>query len=675
MKKIFRHFMVMMGVGLWVILGGGSSHSQNLPPVFDPVGTCYVNEGDTLNINLFATDPDGDILKIWVLGSSPNVVFSDDGEGHANFCWVPEFIGPHSSSGSPFELLFFASDGSLATQMEVKVNVVNVNRPPQLILPDSFSVGAATELVFQVRAEDPDKERVRIGVVDLPGGADLDEEGIFSWTPGLADTGEHRVIFEAIDLSGGNDLKEAHIRVISSSPYVLSIGIIEALVGGKVQIPINLNNPDTVSGMELLVRYDPTIYTFLGLTKDSTRVSEWEYYVCRERSEGLFELIKIVGIADFPNELSTSPLFPGDGPLTYLNFEITSNTQYAGLLIPLEFYHFHFDFTDNTLSTFSGEFISRDKINFGNGGVLLKAGNILLGDINLNGIPFDVGDPVVLARHLVYGIPLSQQQLLNSDVNQDGHWATLADLVYIIMRIQEEGSPPYVEPDPKAQVVKAIISDEPTGLQGHESIMSFSIGSDSEVGGVLFVFKGIDLNSENVQLSPEIQDMELYTRQDGDELKVMIISTEGKYIQAGDRSLFTIEGEGTLDSVEISISDSEGNLVGVKTIYEQRSTLPRAYSLSQNYPNPFNPVTRIQYSVGRGQTEAADNSAQEVTLKVYNVLGRLVKILVDEEKLPGTYQVVWDGRDENKEEVSSGIYFYRLKASDYVEAKKMILLK
>jgi hypothetical protein len=675
MKKIFRHLVVMMGVGLWFILGGGSSHSQNLPPVFDPVGTCYVNEGDTLNINLFATDPDGDILKIWVLGSPPNVVFSDDGEGYANFCWVPEFIGPQSSSGSPFELFFVASDGSLATQMEVKVNVINVNRPPELILPDSFSIGANTELVFQVRAEDKDKEEVRIRAVDLPGGAGLDEEGIFSWTPELADTGAHTPVFEAIDLSGGNDLKEAHIRVIPPSPYVLSIGMVEVLVGGEVRVPINLNNPDTVSGMELLIQYDPTTYTFLGLTKDGTRVSEWEYYVCRERSEGLFELIKIVGIADFPNELSTLPLLPGDGPIAYLNFKMTSNTQYAGLLIPLEFYYF--DFTDNTLSNFGGEFIPRDKINFTNGGVLLEAGKTLLGDINLNGIPFDVGDPVVLARHLVYGTPLNQQQLLNSDVNQDGYWATLADLMYMIMRIQEGGSPPYVEPDPQTEVAKAkvTISDQP-------AMTSFSLGSETEMGGLLFVFKETNIDSGAIKLSPEIQDMDIYTYQDADELKVMIISTEGKCIHAGERCLFTIEGEGALDSVEISISDSEGNLVGVKTIYEQRSTLPRAYSLSQNYPNPFNPVTSIQYAVGSKQTKAADgglwtadNSTQHVTLKVYNILGQLVRILVDEEKLPGTYQVVWDGKDQNKEEVSSGIYFYRLKASDYVEAKKMILLK
>ena len=680
MKKLFRYLMVIFGVGLWFFTGAGFSHSQNLPPVIDPVGTCYVNEGDTLNINIHVTDPDGDVLKIWVLNSPPSAIFSDQGTGSANFCWVPEFIGPHSFSGSPFEFFFVASDGNLSTRTEVKINVINVNRPPVLILPDSLTVGATRELVFQVRAEDPDKERVTVRAVDLPDGASLDEEGIFSWIPELADTGEHMVTFEAVDLSGGNELEEAHIMVIPPSPYVLSIGIEEALIGGEVKIPINLNNPDPVSGIELLIQYDPSTYTFLGLTNDGTKASNWEYYIYRERTWGVFELIKIVGIADFPNELPTLPLSPGDGPIAYLNFKMTSNTQFAGLLIPLEFYYF--DFTDNTLSNFWGEFISQDKINFGNGGVLLDAGNTLLGDVNLNGIPFEVGDPVVLARYLAYGVSLNQQQLLNSDVNQDGYWATLADLMYIIMRIQEEGSPPYVEPDSQTEVAKVIISDQP-------ETTSFSLSSETETGGLLFVFGETNLNSQNVRLSSEIQHMDLYTHQKGDEFRVMIISTDGEYISPGDKPLFTLESKESFDSVEISICDREGNLVGIKRIYKERSNLPEGYMLSQNYPNPFNPVTSIQYAVGSDQwsvisdqktssgqsLRTMDNSAQHVTLKVYNILGRVVRTLVDEKKLPGTYQVVWDGKDQNKEEVASGIYFYKLKASDYVETKKMILLK
>jgi len=658
--------MVMVSVGLWFIAGGSPSHSLNLPPVIDPIGTCYVNEGETLSINLHAEDPNGDTVKIWVLNLPPNALFSDEGTGYANFGWVPEFIGPHSSSGSPFEFIFIASDGRLSSRMEAKVNVINVNRPPKLILPDSFTVGATTRLVFQVMAEDPDKEEVRMGVVDPPDGASLDEEGVFSWIPGLADIGGHTVTFQAVDLSGGSDLKEAHIRVIAPSPYALSIGVEEVLVGGRVEIPINLNNPGQVSGMELLIQYDPLVYTFLYLTKVNTRVSDWEYYVYRERTWGLFELIKIVGIADFPNELSTDPLSPDDGPIAYLNFRMTSDTQYAGLLIPLEFYYF--DSTDNTLSTTSGEFISRDRINSTNGGVLLEAGNTLLGDINLNGIPFEVGDAVRLAVYFVYGMPLNQQQLLNSDVNQDGHWATLSDLIYLILRIQQGGSPPYVEPGPQTEAAEIGISDQP-------SMTSFSVSSETEMGGLLFVFKGTNLNSENVRLSSEIQGMDLYTHQDGDEFRVMLISTEGKYIDAGDKSLFTLEGEENFDSVGISVCDKEGNLMGIKKIYKERSNLPGGYTLSQNYPNPFNPVTSIQYTVGSGQTKAADNSTQHVTLKVYNILGQLVTILVDEEKLPGNHRVVWDGKDQSGEEVTSGIYFYRLKSDEYVETKKMILLR
>jgi hypothetical protein len=667
MKRRFGYFIVMVWMGLWFIPGAGLSYSQNLPPIFDPIGACYVKEGDTLNINLHATDPEGEDVKIGVLNSPPNALFSEDGKGRANFRWVPDFIGPQSSSQSPFEFFFIASDGSLNSQMAVKVNVINVNRAPQLILPDSFSIGPNMELVFQARVEDPDKEVVKISAIDLPRGASLSEEGIFSWIPDVADTGGHTAIFEATDLYGAKALKEVHIEVIHLSPYGLSIGIQEALVGGTVKIPINLTNPDPVSGFELLIQYDPSTYTFLGLSKDSTRVSNWEYYVHREKTWGLFQLIKIVGICDFLGGPSTSPLSTGDGPIAYLNFRMTSNTLFAGLLIPLEFYNF--DLTDNTLSNSFGEFISRDKINFNNGGVLLESGNTLLGDINLNGIPFEVGDAVKLAHYLIYGAlgHLNQQQLLNSDVNQDGYWATLADLMYMITYIQEKGSAPYVEPDPQREAVEVVISDE--------SAMSFSINSQTQVGGALFLFKGTNLDSENVKLSPEIQNMDPYTHKDGDQFRVMIISTEGHCISPGDIPLFRLEGEKDFDSMEISVCDTEGNLMGIKKIYQERSNLPSGYTLSQNYPNPFNPVTSILYTVATSHGEAVDNSAQHVTLKVYNVLGQLVKILVDEDKHPGSYQVVWDGKDQNGEEVSSGIYFYKLKAKDYTETKKMVLLK
>lgn len=662
---MFKYLLVLCGMGPLLFSGGVSAYAQNLPPLIDPIGTCYVNEGETLSIDLRATDPDGDILKIGAFNSPPHAVFSDEGTGEANFLWVPEFIGPHSSSGSPFELFFVASDGSLDAQIKVKVNVINVNRPPELILPDSQTVAADAELVFQVRAEDPDKEKVTITAVDLPNGATLDEEGIFNWIPELTDTGEHSVTFEAVDLSGGSALREAHIRVIPPSPCVLSIGMEQGLVGGKVEVPINLKNPEPIAGMEILIQYDPSAYTFLGLTKEGTRVSEWECYVYRERTWGLFQLIRIVGIADFPNEVGVAPLPPGDGPVAHLQFRMTSDTQLAGLLIPLEFYYF--DLTDNTLSNSAGKFISRDDINLNNGGVLLESGNTLLGDINLNGMPFEVGDAVRLAVCFSLGMSLNQQQLLNSDVNRDGVWATLADLIYLVARIQEEGVAPDVEPGPQTQVAEIAVSQSPGRT-------SFSVSSDGQTGGLLFVFKGAGLRDENVEFSSEVQDMDLYTGSNGEELRVMIMSTEGRFISSGTESLFRLEGDEEFDSVEISVCDREGNLVAIRKVYQESSNLPAGFALSQNFPNPFNPVTRIQYEVGNNQ-QKAENSALRTSLKVYNLLGQLVRILVDEEQASGSYQVVWDGKDKAGEEVSSGIYFYRLEYGKYVETKKMVLLR
>jgi hypothetical protein len=87
---------------------------------------------------------------------------------------------------------------------------------------------------------------------------------------------------------------------------------------------------------------------------------------------------------------------------------------------------------------------------------------------------------------------------------------------------------------------------------------------------------------------------------------------------------------------------------------------PDKFHLSQNYPNPFNPSTTISYSLPK---------AAVVSLRVFNALGQEVALLENERKEVGYYQVTWNAN------VHSGIYFYRLQAGEYVETKKMILLK
>ncbi|MBD3258130.1 T9SS type A sorting domain-containing protein [candidate division GN15 bacterium] len=94
--------------------------------------------------------------------------------------------------------------------------------------------------------------------------------------------------------------------------------------------------------------------------------------------------------------------------------------------------------------------------------------------------------------------------------------------------------------------------------------------------------------------------------------------------------------------------------------------LPSDFNLAQNYPNPFNPTTSIELSVP---------TSREVTLDVFNVLGRKVRQLLNERLPAGVHQVEFDGRSEDGETLATGVYFYRVTAGDFVETRKMLLLK
>ena len=99
-----------------------------------------------------------------------------------------------------------------------------------------------------------------------------------------------------------------------------------------------------------------------------------------------------------------------------------------------------------------------------------------------------------------------------------------------------------------------------------------------------------------------------------------------------------------------------------------KASLPRAFALAQNFPNPFNPSTTISYSVPEGNTE-------QVSLKVYDLRGRLVKTLVTGAREAGNYNVFWDGTLESGGKAASGVYFYRLSAGDFTQTRKLVLLK
>jgi len=103
------------------------------------------------------------------------------------------------------------------------------------------------------------------------------------------------------------------------------------------------------------------------------------------------------------------------------------------------------------------------------------------------------------------------------------------------------------------------------------------------------------------------------------------------------------------------------DLLGIVSVEEDVSTTPFSFQLEQNYPNPFNPVTTISYLLP---------SRSEIRLTIYNILGEEITRLFDGIQSVGLHRITWDASG-----VSSGIYFYRIQAGDFVQTRKMLLLK
>lgn len=99
--------------------------------------------------------------------------------------------------------------------------------------------------------------------------------------------------------------------------------------------------------------------------------------------------------------------------------------------------------------------------------------------------------------------------------------------------------------------------------------------------------------------------------------------------------------------------------------------LPQVFSLSPNYPNPFNPSTMIKFQL----PEKNGTATVRTVLRVYDILGRLVRTIVDEDMVPGFYTKQWDGLNDNGVRISSGVYFYSIMAGDFRQTKKMLLIK
>ncbi|MCH7516212.1 MAG: T9SS type A sorting domain-containing protein, partial [Bacteroidetes bacterium] len=148
---------------------------------------------------------------------------------------------------------------------------------------------------------------------------------------------------------------------------------------------------------------------------------------------------------------------------------------------------------------------------------------------------------------------------------------------------------------------------------------------------------------------------------DPDTLTALATVTDTTYLDTSPlsgTSYYYISAQDIHNNLSEPVSDSVGVVVSADIEVE---IIPTEFALYQNYPNPFNPSTKIRYQLPQ---------ESKVIIKLYDILGAEVITLLNEKKEAGVYEVNFDGGG-----LTSGIYFYRFQAGNFVETKMMILLK
>jgi len=157
---------------------------------------------------------------------------------------------------------------------------------------------------------------------------------------------------------------------------------------------------------------------------------------------------------------------------------------------------------------------------------------------------------------------------------------------------------------------------------------------------------------------------------------VVVVNTSGGTVERAEDVLvripYTFKGDRSdrtvVELTDLKAAGMAGESLPV-TIREKRidiSVVPSVFALHQNYPNPFNPVTEIQFDVPK---------ESQVTLTIYNIMGQEVTTLTNSTLKAGFHSVRWDGTNGLGEQVSTGLYFYRLSSPAFTSIKKMIMVK
>jgi len=290
------------------------------------------------------------------------------------------------------------------------------------------------------------------------------------------------------------------------------------------------------------------------------------------------------------------------------------------------------------------------------------------GDINLNGIDYEVADAVVFTNYFIIGLNAFtvnvDAQTTITDVNGDGIPLTIEDLVHLI-RVIVGDVLPYADPRPVEYFSGEL------HLEDNENTITVSGEFEKEVGAIHLCFYAPG-QIDDVKLTDAANHMTIRYAQNNDSLKILIYSMEHRALSPDLNNYINIDYTGDKPVLACaSVAGHKSEKVILRCYYDPtdnqiETTLPEKFALYQNYPNPFNPYTEIKFNLPR---------SSNVTLDIYDITGRKVRTLINRKLSSGSHSVIWNGRNGTGRELSTGIYLYRLSTENCSDTKKMLLLK
>jgi hypothetical protein len=281
----------------------------------------------------------------------------------------------------------------------------------------------------------------------------------------------------------------------------------------------------------------------------------------------------------------------------------------------------------------------------------------------------DIDDVVHLINYIFNG-GLAPVPLESGDADCSGE-IDIDDVVYLINYIFNGGPEPCADvgkTSNKTFIAKGELQlvDVSTD-QGR--ILSIVINAVRDVQAIQLEFTHTE-DAVDISVSSNVDGIQAYYGTVDGVLRVGLVDLLGQTMMSADQTEIaeiSYNGETELDLLKsIVVAKDGGRINAVVTRIDANEILPVQFSLEQNYPNPFNPTTIIDFSLPE---------QSHVRLDVYNIMGQKVRTLVNDARAAGAHSVIWNGSNDNGENVASGVYFYRIESGQFSETRKMMLLK